>query len=589
MTDRVGPSSSAAPTGESANGGSRDFIRDQVEADLGSERFAGRVQTRFPPEPNGYLHVGHAKAICLDFTVASEFGGRCFLRFDDTNPATESPEYVEAIVDDVKWLGFEPDEVRFASDYFEQLYAWAEYLIERGLAYVDDQDAETISAGRGGFGQPGIESPYRDREAPENLRLFREMAAGQHPEGSRVLRARVDMQHENMQLRDPVMYRIRHEHHYRSGDRWCIYPTYDWAHGQSDAIEGVTHSLCTLEFRDNRALYDWYLEHLPLVELGHRGDRPHQTEFARLELTHTITSKRILRRLVEDSHVDGWDDPRLPTLRALRRRGYPPSAIRDFCGFIGVARTNSRHAPELLESFVRTELNATAPRRMAVLRPLKLVITNWPSDDDGEPLVEYREAVNNPEDPPAGTRQVPFSGTLWIEQDDFRLEAPPKYFRLTPGREVRLRAGYFVRCTDAVTDADGNVIEVRCTYDPETSGGQAPDGRKVKATIHWVSAAHAVPIEAALYERLFDAELPGERTGDPLDDLHPDSLELCSGVAEPAIADIAPGQVVQFERLGYFCADSSGSDSPGSPLFHRTVGLRDEWANIQKRQQQQGT
>ena len=593
MSDRVGTSSGAASLSKSSNGGSRDFIRDQVEADLGSQRFAGRVQTRFPPEPNGYLHVGHAKAICLDFTVASEFGGRCFLRFDDTNPATESPEYVEAIVDDVRWLGFEPDEVRFASDYFEQLYAWAEYLIERGLAYVDDQDAETISAGRGGFGQPGIESPYRDREAPENLRLFREMAAGQHPEGSRVLRARVDMQHENMQMRDPVMYRIRHEHHYRSGDRWCIYPTYDWAHGQSDAIEGVTHSLCTLEFRDNRTLYDWYLEHLPLAELGHRGDRPHQTEFARLELTHTITSKRILRRLVEDSHVDGWDDPRLPTLRALRRRGYPPSAIRDFCGFIGVARTNSRHAPELLESFVRTELNATAPRRMAVLRPLKLVITNWPSDDDGEPLVEYREAVNNPEDPSAGTRQVPFSGTLWIEQDDFRLEAPPKYFRLTPGREVRLRAGYFVRCTDAVTDADGNVTEVHCTYDPETSGGQAPDGRKVKATIHWVSAAHAVPIEAALYERLFDAELPGERTGDPLDDLHPNSRELCAGVAEPAIGDITAGHVVQFERLGYFCADSAvpdstGPNNPQTPLFHRTVGLRDEWANIQKRQQQQG-
>ena len=594
MTDPLGPSSSAALPSESANGSSRDFIRDQVEADLGSERFAGRVQTRFPPEPNGYLHVGHAKAICLDFTVASEFGGRCFLRFDDTNPATESPEYVEAIVDDVRWLGFEPDEIRFASDYFEQLYAWAEDLIERGLAYVDDQDAETISAGRGGFGQPGTESPYRNRGVEENLRLFREMAAGQHPEGSRVLRARVDMQHENMQMRDPVMYRIRHEHHYRSGDRWCIYPTYDWAHGQSDAIEGVTHSLCTLEFRDNRALYDWYLEHLPLAELGHAGDRPHQTEFARLELTHTITSKRILRRLTEDSHVDGWDDPRLPTLRALRRRGYPPSAIRDFCSFIGVARTNSRHAPELLESFVRTELNATAPRRMAVLRPLKLVITNWPTDDDGKPLVEYREAVNNPEDPSAGSRQVPFSGSLWIEQDDFRLEAPPKYFRLTPGREVRLRAGYFVRCTDAVTDADGNVTEVRCTYDPETSGGQAPDGRKVKATIHWVSAAHAVPIEAALYERLFDAELPGERTGDPLDDLHPNSRELCAGVAEPAVADIVPGHVVQFERLGYFCADGAvagSSQSSGSrpPLFHRTVGLRDEWANIQKRQQQAGS
>ena len=608
MPERTGPSGAAASPSESPEGNGRDFIRDQIFEDLGSDRFAGRVQTRFPPEPNGYLHIGHAKAICLDFTVASEFGGRCFLRFDDTNPATESPEYVEAIVDDVKWLGFEPDEIRYASDYFEQICAWAEYLIERGLAYVDDQDAETISAGRGGFGRPGTESPHRDRPAPENLRLFREMAAGRHPEGSRVLRARIDMQHENMQMRDPVMYRIRHEHHYRSGDRWCIYPTYDWAHGQSDAIEGVTHSLCTLEFRDNRALYDWYLEHLPLADLGHTGDRPHQTEFARLELSHTITSKRVLRRLVEGGHVDGWDDPRLPTLRALRRRGYPPSAIREFCASIGVARTNSRHAPELLESFVRTELNATALRRMAVLRPLKLVITNWPADEDGVPLVEYREAVNNPENPSAGTRQVPFSGTLWIEQDDFRLEAPPKYFRLTPGREVRLRAGYFVRCVDAVTDAAGDVTEVRCTYDPETSGSQAPDGRKVKATIHWVSADHAVPIEAALYERLFDAELPGERTGDPLDDLHSNSRELCVGVAEPAIADVSPGQVVQFERLGYFCADTdspAATGEPGSggagepnntarptddapPLFHRTVGLRDEWANIQKRQQKSG-
>ena len=608
MPERTGPASAAASPSESPDGGGRDFIRDQVVDDLGSHRFDGRVQTRFPPEPNGYLHIGHAKAICLDFTVASEFGGRCFLRFDDTNPATESPEYVDAIVDDVRWLGFEPDEIRYASDYFAQLYEWAEHLIEQGLAYVDDQDAATISAGRGGFGRPGTESPHRARPAPENLRLFREMAAGQHPEGSRVLRARIDMQHENMQMRDPVMYRIRHAHHYRSGDRWCIYPTYDWAHGQSDAIEGVTHSLCTLEFRDNRALYDWYLEHLPLADLGYDGDRPHQTEFARLELTRTITSKRILRRLVEGGYVDGWDDPRLPTLRALRRRGYPPSAIREFCAFIGVARTNSRHAPELLESFVRTELNATAPRRMAVLRPLKLVITNWPTGDDGTPVTEYREAVNNPEDPSAGTRQVPFSGTLWIEHEDFRLEAPPKYFRLTPGREVRLRAGYFVRCVDAVTDADGQVTEVHCTYDPETSGGQAPDGRKVKATIHWVSADYAVPIEAALYERLFDAELPGERTDDPLDDLHPNSRELCAGVAEPAIADVSPGEVVQFERLGYFCADGDNpvaggepgsgggamsSDSTGPageapPLFHRTVGLRDEWANIQKRQQKSG-
>ncbi len=581
MPDQRGPAPSDSTDSEPDGRGGRDFIRDLVVADTASNRFEGRVQTRFPPEPNGYLHIGHAKAICLDFTVAAESGGRCFLRFDDTNPATESPEYVDGIISDVAWLGFEPQEIRYASDYFDQFYEWAELLINRGLAYVDDQDAEAISAGRGGFGQPGTDSPFRDRSVSENLRLFREMAAGQHPEGSRVLRARIDMQHENMQMRDPVMYRIRHQHHYRQGDRWCIYPTYDWAHGQGDAIEGVTHSLCTLEFRDNRALYDWYLEHLPTAELGHDGDRPYQTEFARLELTHTVTSKRILRRLVEDSHVEGWDDPRLPTLRALRKRGYPPAAIRDFCSFIGVARTNSRHAPELLESFVRAELNAMAPRRMVVLRPLKLVITNWPTDDDGNPAIEYREAINNPEDPSAGTRQVPFSGTLWIDEDDFRLEAPPKFFRLTPGREVRLRAGYFVRCTDAMTDRDGNVVEVHCTYDPQTSDGQAPDGRKVKATIHWVSEQHALPITAVLYERLFDAELPGERTGDPLDDLHPDSRERLDAVAEPAIADIGPGEVVQFERIGYFCADGRHP-----ALFHRTVGLRDEWANIQKRRQQ---
>ena len=577
------PDRTAARSPSPDDSGGRDFIRNLVVADTASNRFEGRVQTRFPPEPNGYLHIGHAKAICLDFTVAAEFGGHCFLRFDDTNPATESPEYVDGIISDVAWLGFEPQEIRYASDYFDQFYEWAELLISRGLAYVDDQDAEAISAGRGGFGQPGTDSPFRDRSVSENLHLFREMAAGQHPEGSRVLRARIDMQHENMQMRDPVMYRIRHQHHYRQGDRWCIYPTYDWAHGQGDAVEGVTHSLCTLEFRDNRALYDWYLEHLPIAELGHDGDRPYQTEFARLELTHTVTSKRVLRRLVEDSHVEGWDDPRLPTLRALRRRGYPPAAIRDFCSFIGVARTNSRHAPELLESFVRAELNATAPRRMVVLRPLKLVITNWPTDDDGNPAIEYREAINNPEDPSAGTRQVPFSGTLWIDEDDFRLEAPPKFFRLAPGREVRLRAGYFVRCTDVMTDSDGNVVEVHCTYDPQTSDGQAPDGRKVKATIHWVSEQHAVPITAATYERLFDAELPGERTGDPLDDLHPDSRELLDAVAEPAIADISPGDVAQFERIGYFCADDRHAG-----LFHRTVGLRDEWANIQKRRQRQG-
>ncbi len=552
-----------------------DFVRDLVRADIERERFGGRVQTRFPPEPNGYLHIGHAKAICLDFAVAEEFGGVCNLRFDDTNPMTEDESYVDGIIEDLRWLGFEPGDVFYASDYFDQLYEWAEYLIGDGLAYVDDQDGATISEQRGGFGQPGVESPFRSRSVEENLDLFRRMRDGEFAEGERVLRARIDMQHENMQLRDPVMYRIRHEHHYRAGDRWCIYPTYDWAHGQGDAIEGVTHSLCTLEFSDNRALYDWFLDHLPLP-----GDQPYQTEFARLELTHTVTSKRKLREVIERGDVDGWDDPRLPTLRALRRRGYPAAAIRAFCGYIGVARTNSRHAIELLESFVRTELNATAQRRMAVLNPLKLVITNWPVDDEGQPLVEYREAVNNPEDADDGVRQVPFSGTLYIERDDFMEDPPKKFFRLAPGREVRLRAGYFVTCTDVVKGPDGEVVELRCTYDPETGSGNAPDGRKVKATIHWVSAAHAVDATVAMYDRLFTAEAPGENTGEPLDDLNPNSREILTACkVEPALADTAAGEVVQFERLGYFAHD------PREPmLFHRTVGLRDEWANIQKRQ-----
>lgn len=552
-----------------------DFVRDKVVRDVEQGTFGGRVQTRFPPEPNGFLHIGHAKAIVLDFAIAEEFGGVCNLRFDDTNPLTEDHTYAESIVSDVRWLGYEPANVLYASDYFDKLYEWAEYLIEKGLAYVDDQDGDTISQQRGGFGKPGIESPFRNRPVAENLDLFRRMRAGEFPDGTRVLRAKIDMQAENMQLRDPVMYRIRHEHHYRAGDKWSIYPTYDWAHGQGDAIEGVTHSLCTLEFSDHRALYDWFLEHLPL-----ETEKPEQTEFARLELTHTVTSKRKLKQLVDDNMVDGWDDPRLPTLRALRRRGYPAEAIREFCSYIGVARTNSRHAIELLESFVRTQLNASAQRRMAVLRPLKLVITNWPTDDEGAPVVELREAVNNPEDEADGVRQVPFSGTLYIEHDDFKAEPPPKYYRLTPGREVRLRAGYFVTCTGFETDDEGNVTEVHCTYDPETAGGNAPDGRKVKATIHWVSAAHAVDADVALYDRLFTAESPGSETGDPLDDLNPDSVERLTGCKlEPALADTPAGGVVQFERLGYFAHD------PRTPmLFHRTVGLRDEWANIQKRQ-----
>ncbi len=545
-----------------------NFVRDLVRADNEQGTFGGRVQTRFPPEPNGYLHIGHAKAICVDFGIAEEFGGVCKLRFDDTNPVTEDTEYVDAIVDDVRWLGFEAAEVVYASDYFETLYTWAEHLVTTGFAYVDDQDGDTISAQRGGYGKPGIESPHRDRPIAENLDLFRRMRSGEFADGSHVLRAKADMQHDNMQLRDPIMYRIRHEHHHRTGDQWVLYPTYDWAHGQSDAIEGVTHSICTLEFDSHRALYDWYLEHSPLP-----GDQPRQTEFARLELSYTVTSKRKLLQLINDGVVDGWDDPRLPTLRALRRRGYPATAIRAFCDFIGVAKTNSRHQIEMLEWFVRNELNRTALRRMAVLRPVKLVITNWPAGHS-----ESITLQNNPENADDGSREVEFTGEVWIESDDFKAEAPPKYFRLTPGAEVRLRGAYYLKCTGYNTDADGNVTEVLATYDPETRGGNAPDGRKVKATIHWVSTAHAVDVTAALYERLFAAEVPGERTGDPFDDLHPNSREIVHGKAEAALAAAAPGQVVQFERLGYFAHDH---DQPA--LVHRTVGLKDEWANVQKR------
>ena len=561
-------------TAENANGIGFDIVRDLVRADIEAGTFGGRVQTRFPPEPNGYLHIGHAKAIAVDFGIAAEFGGVCNLRYDDTNPDTEDIEFASSIIDDITWLGFPPGKPLYASDYFEQLYLWAEHLVSNGLAYVDDQDGETISAQRGGYGNAGIESPYRNRTIDENLDLLTRMRAGEFADGSRVLRAKIDMQHENMQMRDPVMYRVRRGHHWRTGDEWVIYPTYDWAHGQSDAIEGVTHSLCTLEFDSHRALYDWYLEHLTLP-----GDKPRQTEFARLEFTHTITSKRRLVKLVADGLVDGWDDPRMPTLRGVRRRGYPPEAIRAFCAFIGVARTNSRHSIELLESFIRRQLNEASLRRMAVLRPLRLVITNWPDDNNGKPVVEYHEVANNPENADDGSRQVAISKTLYIEHDDFMEDAPPKYFRLTPGREVRLRSAYFVTCTGCVKDDDGNVVEVHCTYDPATSGGNAPDGRKVKSTMHWVSAHHAVDATVGLYDRLFSAEIPGEATGEPFDDLNPNSRELLTNCkVEPALADTPPGSVVQFERLGYFAHD------PQTPmLFHRTVGLRDEWANIQKR------
>jgi glutaminyl-tRNA synthetase len=548
---------------------STDFLREKIRRDNESGLFDQRVQTRFPPEPNGYLHVGHAKSICLNFGIAAEFEGVCMLRFDDTNPETEEQDFVDGIIEDVRWLGYEPGEVVYASDYFEQLFEWAESLISRGLAYVDDQDAETISEQRGGFTTPGVDGPFRDRSPDENQALFRGMRDGEFEDGEKVLRAKIDMNHENMQMRDPVLYRIRRQHHVRTGDDWIIFPTYDWAHGQSDAIEGVTHSICTLEFDSHRPLYDWCLERLDLPR-----EKPEQTEFARLNLTHTVTSKRKLRQLVDDGSVDGWDDARMPTLRGLRRRGYPASAIRAFMDHIGVAKSNSTHDIELLESFIRTELNASALRRMAVLRPLKVLITNWP-DGKGD----LREAINNPEDESAGTRQVPFSGELWIEQDDFALDPPPKFYRLSVGREVRLRAGYFITANDVVTDDAGNVIEVHCTYDPETAGGQAPDGRKVKATIHWVSAGTAIDATVHLYDRLFTDAHPGLEGTDVLSSLNPASMETVNAKLEPALGDVEPGQVVQFERLGYFAADL---DDPAS--FHRTVGLRDEWANIQKRQ-----
>ncbi|WP_282004674.1 glutamine--tRNA ligase/YqeY domain fusion protein [Propioniciclava sinopodophylli] len=545
-----------------------DFIRDTIRRDNEAGTYGGRVQTRFPPEPNGYLHIGHAKAIVTDFGIAEDFDGVCNLRLDDTNPESEDVEYVEEIKADIAWLGYTPAVTVHASDYFDQLYAWAEHLVGKGLAYVDDQDAETISAQKGGFGQPGTNSPFRDRTPADNLDLLRRMRAGEFPDGARVLRAKIDMASDEMWLRDPVMYRIRHAHHHNTGDAWPIYPTYDWAHGQSDAIEGVTHSLCSLEFESHRPLYDWFLANLPLESAP-----PKQREFARLELTHTVTSKRRLRKLVEEGVVDGWDDPRMPTLSGLRRRGYPASAIRAFCEATGITRTNSRKAIEELESFVRRDLNATAQRRMAVLRPLRLVLTNWP-----EGQVEHFEVVNNPENPDDGVRSVAFSGELFIEADDFAEVPPPKFFRLSPGREVRLRGAYFVTATDVVKDASGAVVQVNATYDPESRGGNSPDGRKVKSTMHWVSAEHAVDASVALYDRLFTAEVPGAATGEALDDLNLASRQVVDAKVEAALAGATPGEVVQFERLGYFAAD------PVTPLlFHRTVGLRDEWAAVQKR------
>ncbi|MGE0259194.1 MAG: glutamine--tRNA ligase/YqeY domain fusion protein [Alphaproteobacteria bacterium] len=547
--------------------GGRDFIRDIVAADLAAGRHA-QVVTRFPPEPNGYLHIGHAKSICLNFGIAEEFGGRCHLRFDDTNPVKEEQEYIDAIERDVRWLGFDwGPHLYHASDYFERLYEWAEYLIERGLAYVDDQSPEEIRAARGTLTEPGRDSPYRDRAPAENLDLFRRMRAGDFPNGARVLRAKIDMASGNMNLRDPVLYRILHAAHPRTGAKWRIYPTYDFAHGQSDAIEGVTHSICTLEFEDHRPLYDWFIEHLPVPA------RPRQYEFARLNLAYTVLSKRFLTRLVQEGRVAGWDDPRMPTLAGLRRRGVPPEAIREFVRRVGVARANSTVDVAIYESAVRDVLNRIVPRRMAVLRPLRLVIENYPEGRE-----ERVEAVNHPEDPSAGSREVPFGREIYIERDDF-VENPPRNFhRLAPGREVRLRYAYFVTCREVVKDASGDIVELRCAYDPKTRGGNAPDGRKVRGTIHWVSAAHAVPTEIRLYNPLFTRPDPGA-DGDLFADLNPESLEILQGaMVEPALASGNADETVQFERQGYFRRDPDST--PGRLVFNRTIALRDTWARI---------
>lgn len=557
-----------------------DFIRDIIRDDLRTGRFT-YVRTRFPPEPNAYLHIGHAQAILLNWDIAREFGGKFNLRFDDTNPEKESAEYVEAIKRDVRWLGADWEDREFyASDYFEQLYQWAEDLIRQGKAYVCDLSAEELSRTRGQpirdgdkiITPPGTESPYRNRSVEENLDLFRRMRAGEFPAGSRTLRAKIDMAHPNLNMRDPVLYRILHVPHHRTGDRWCIYPSYDWAHGQSDSIEGITHSICTLEFENHRPLYDWFLDQLGI-------HHPRQIEFARLNLTYTVTSKRYLLRLIQDGHVRGWDDPRLPTIAGIRRRGYTPEAIADFVRRIGVSKAESVREIELLEHCVRQDLNKRAPRRMAVLEPLKLVVTNYPAGE-----TEEFDAVNNPEDPSCGTRKVPFSRELWIEQEDFMEDPPPGFFRLAPGREVRLRYAYLVTCTDVVKDESGRVVEVRCTYDPATRGGDAPDGRKVKATLHWVSASHAVDAEVRLYDRLFTVPDPlaVEEGKDWIENLNPNSLVVLTRCKlEPSLTDVQPGEVFQFERKGYFCVDPD--TRPGAPVFNRTVTLRDTWAKLRRR------
>ena len=544
----------------------RDFIRDIIEADLAAKRHT-TVVTRFPPEPNGYLHIGHAKSICLNFGVAQEFGGRCHLRLDDTNPTKEEQEYIDAIEDDVRWLGFDwGTHLYHASDYFEQLYQWAEHLIRTGKAYVDDQSQEEMRLARGTLTEPGRNSPWRERSVEENLDLFRRMRAGEFPNGARVLRAKIDMASGNINLRDPVLYRILHASHPRTGTAWSIYPSYDFAHGQSDAIERVTHSLCTLEFEDHRPLYDWFLEHLPVPS------RPRQYEFARLNLTHTVLSKRVLTELVRGGHVKGWDDPRMPTLAGLRRRGVPPQAVRDFVKRVGVAKANSVVDIAMFDFSVREVLNKTAVRRMAVLRPVKVVIENYPEGQS-----EELEAVNHPDDPAAGTRRLRFGRELYIERDDFMENPPKKFYRLSPGREVRLRYAYFITCREVVKNRAGEVVELRCSYDPETRGGNAPDGRKVQATLHWVSAADAVPAEVRLYNQLFAR--PDPNPADFIADLNPDSLEVLTDCRiEPALAAVNSDDSVQFERQGYFCRDPDSA--PGRLVFNRAVGLRDTWARV---------
>ena len=553
---------------------STDFIRTIINEHNANGKFDGRVHTRFPPEPNGYLHIGHAKSICLNFGIARDYGGKCNLRFDDTNPTKEEVEYVDSIMEDVRWLGFQWSELHYASDYFQQLYDWAVQMIKEGKAYVCDLTAEQMRETRGTLTEPGKNSPYRDRTAAENLDLFERMKNGEFPDGSRTLRAKVDMASPNLNMRDPAMYRILHASHHRTGDQWCIYPMYDYTHGESDSIERITHSICTLEFENHRPLYDWYLEAIGIY-------RPQQIEFARLNLTYTVMRKRKLLELVQGGQVTGWNDPRMPTIVGLRRRGYTPEAIRAFCAQIGVSKYDSVIDMHVLENALREDLNKRSPRVMAVLHPLKVVITNYP-----ERQVEMLEAINNPEDPSAGSRQVPFSREIYVEQDDFREEAPKKYYRLAPGQEVRLRWGYFIRCTDVIKDPKtGQVVELHCTYDPLTRGGNAPDGRKVQGTIHWVSAQHALQAEVRLYDYLFKVPSPDDvpKGVDYKTNLNPDSLVVLKDCRlEPSLAKAEPGSRFQFERVGYFCVDTVDS-RPGAPVFNRSVSLRDTWAKIEKK------